>query len=378
MEKESHYALVSQHLENFTAKSQRQLLEYSNSYRTIFERPPSDYPEQLWPLLENLQEQYQRQTWRDSLESIEERIEKCSATIIPITSDEYPSLLKQTVGAPSLLYLRGNSENLHLPQIAIVGSRRMTRGGETNAFEWSKFLASGGFVITSGLAQGVDGVAHAGALAAMGKTIAVMGTGIDTIYPREHRRLAGKIIDQGGTLVSEFDPGTPPLPTHFPSRNRIISGLSLGVLVVEAAPRSGSLITARLALEQDREVFAIPGSIHNPQSRGCHQIIKQGAHLVERAEDIIHELQAALAGLALLPEQSMPTELGQAPAPAADKKNLLADELKLLSVLGFEPVDMDSLASDGLFSVAELSRLLVSLELKGLVENNSGFYQRLS
>jgi len=378
VEKESHYALVSQHLENFTAKSQRQLLEYSNSYRTIFERPPSDYPEQLWPLLENLQEQYQRQTWRDSLESIEERIDKCSATIIPITSTEYPPLLKQTIGAPSLLYIRGNSENLHLPQIAIVGSRRMTRGGETNAFEWSKFLASGGFVITSGLAQGVDGVAHAGALAAMGKTIAVMGTGIDTIYPREHRRLAEKIIDQGGTLVSEFDPGTPPLPTHFPSRNRIISGLSLGVLVVEAAPRSGSLITARLALEQDREVFAIPGSIHNPQSRGCHQIIKQGAHLVERAEDIIHELQAALAGLALLPEQSMPTELGQAPAPAADKKNLLADELKLLSVLGFEPVDMDSLAIDGLFSVAELSRLLVSLELKGLVENNSGFYQRLS
>ena len=378
MDKESHYALVSQHLENFTAKSQRQLLEYSNSYRTIFERPPSDYPEELRPLLENLQDQYQRQTWREKIDNIEQRIDKCSATIISITSDEYPSLLKQTVGAPSLLYLRGNSENLHLPQIAIVGSRRMTRGGETNAFEWSKFLASGGFVITSGLAQGVDGVAHAGALAAMGKTIAVMGTGIDTIYPREHRRLAEKIIDQGGTLVSEFDPGTPPLPTHFPSRNRIISGLSLGVLVVEAAPRSGSLITARLALEQDREVFAIPGSIHNPQSRGCHQIIKQGAHLVERAEDIIHELQAALAGLALLPEQSMPTELGQAPAPAADKKNLLADELKLLSVLGFEPVDMDSLAIDGLFSVAELSRLLVSLELKGLVENNSGFYQRLS
>ena len=378
MDKECHYALVSQHLENFTAKYQRQLLEYSNSYRTIFERPPSDYPEQLWPLLENLQDQYHHQTWRDCLESIEERLENCCGSIIPITSDDYPSLLKQTVGAPLLLYVRGNIENLHLPQIAIVGSRRMTRGGETNAFEWSKFLSNGGFVITSGLAQGVDGIAHSGALAAMGKTIAVMGTGIDTIYPRAHRRLADNIIDQGGTLITEFDPGTPPLPTHFPKRNRIISGLSLGVLVVEAALRSGSLITARCALEQNREVFAIPGSIHNPQSRGCHQIIKQGAHLVERAEDIIQELQGALAGLAVLPEQSIVTELGQTPSPSDEEKDLLADELKLLSMLGFEPVDMDSLTIDVLVSVAELSRLLVSLELKGLVENNSGFYQRLS
>jgi DNA processing protein len=376
VDKECHYALVSQHLENFTTKFQRQLLEYSNSYRTIFERPPSDYPEQLWPLIENLQEQYQRQVWADCIDAIERRNDKCAASIIPITSDDYPSLLKQIVGAPPLLYVRGNLENLHLPQIAIVGSRRMTRGGETNAFEWSKFLAAGGFVITSGLAQGVDGIAHSGALAAMGKTIAVMGTGIDTIYPREHRRLAENIIDQGGTLVTEFDPGTPPLPTHFPSRNRIISGLSLGVLVVEAAPRSGSLITARLALEQNREVFAIPGSIHNPQSRGCHQIIKQGAHLVERAEDIVQELQGALAGLAVLPEGSFSVQSpSAAPAGAPD---LLADELKLLSVLGFEPVDMDSLATDGLFSTAELSRLLVSLELKGLVENKSGFYLRLS
>jgi DNA processing protein len=376
MDKECHYALVSQHLENFTTKFQRQLLEYSNSYRTIFERPPSDYPEQLWPLLENLQAQYQQQAWRDCLENIETRVDNCGATIIPITSADYPPLLRQIVGAPPLLYVRGNSENLHLPQIAVVGSRRMTRGGETNAFEWSKYLAAGGFVITSGLAQGVDGIAHSGALAAMGKTIAVMGTGIDSIYPREHRRLAENIIDQGGTLVTEFDPGAPPLPTHFPRRNRIISGLSLGVLVVEAAPRSGSLITARYALEQDREVFAIPGSIHNPQSRGCHQIIKQGAHLVERAEDIINELKAALAGFAVVSEQPLPTPSSLAPPVSGE--NLLSDELKLLSVLGFEPVDMDSLAIDGLFSTAELSRLLVSLELKGLVENRSGFYQRLS
>ncbi len=377
MDKECHYALVSQQLQNFTAKSQRQLLEYSNSYRTIFERPPSDYPEQLRPLLENLQEQYQQQSWRDSLVSIEQRLENCSASVIAITSGEYPSLLKQIVDPPPLIYVRGNIANLHLPQIAVIGSRRMTRGGEIHAFEWSKFLAAGGFAITSGLAQGVDGTAHAGALAAMGKTLAVMGTGIDTIYPRQHRRLADNIVVQGGTLISEFVPGTPPLPAHFPKRNRIISGLSLGVLVVEAAPRSGSLITARCALEQNREVFAIPGSIHNPQSRGCHQLIKQGAHLVERAEDIIHELQAALAGMYVLPEQDMPAN--STPPPLPDQANdLLADEMKLLSVLGFEPVDMDSLAAEGLFSTAELSRLLVSLELRGLVENRSGYYLRTS
>lgn len=375
MDKECHYALVSQHLQKFTAKSQRQLLEYSNSYTAIFERPPSDYPEPLWALLENLQDQYQQQSWRDSLESIEERLENCSGSIIPITSVNYPSLLKQIVDAPPLLYICGNSESLHLPQIAVIGSRRMTRGGETHAFEWSKCLAAGGFAITSGLAQGVDGTAHAGALAVSGKTLAVMGTGIDTIYPRQHRRLAEKIIDQGGTLVSEFDPGTPPLPAHFPKRNRIISGLSLGVLVVEAAPRSGSLITARCALEQNREVFAIPGSIHNPQSRGCHQLIKQGAHLVERAEDILHELQSALGGLRVLPERELPASSSSQPL-SGQEKNLLADEQKLLSVIGFEPVDMDSLAADGLFTTAELSRLLVSLELRGLVENKSGYYQR--
>ncbi len=376
MDKECHYALVSQHLENFKVKVQRQLLEHAGSYRAIYERPPSEYAEQLRPLLENLQEQYQQQNWRNRLDAIDERMEKCAAQIIPMTCPDYPALLKQTVGAPPLLYIRGNDENLHLPQIAIVGSRRMTRGGKTNAQDWSKFLAAGGFVITSGLAQGVDGIAHAGALAAKGKTIAVMGTGIDIIYPRAHRRLAEEIIEQGGTLVTAFDPGTPPLPTHFPSRNRIISGLSLGVLVVEAAPKSGSLITARYALEQNREVFAIPGSIHNPQSRGCHQLIKQGAHLVERAKDIIDELQGSLAGFTLMPEQNISAH--QLAASATGMANLLADELRLLSVLGFEPVDMDSLNVDGLFSTAELSRLLVSLELKGLVENHNGFYQRLS
>jgi DNA processing protein len=251
----------------------------------------------------------------------------------------------------------------------------MTRGGGDNARAWSQYLAAGGFTITSGLAHGVDGAAHTGALDAQGKTIAVMATGIDAIYPRAHLKLAEQIIDQGGTLITEFEPTTKPLATNFPSRNRIISGLSLGVLVVEAALRSGSLITARYALEQDREVFAIPGSIHNPQSRGCHHLIKQGAHLVEKAEEIVEQLKGALSGLAL--EVMSPNVQSPSVAPFPEP-NLGAEELRLLERLGYEPTDMDSLITDGSFSVAELSRLLVALEIKGLIESQNGLYQRLA
>lgn len=361
MDRECRYALVSQHLNTFTPKFQRQLLEETDTYCAIFEQAIEDFPESLHPLLQDLRHQYERAHWRQALDSIEQQTDNCGAFIIPITSPEYPNQLKQIVGAPRLLYLRGNIDNLHLPQIAVVGSRRMTRGGADNARAWSQYLAAGGFVITSGLAHGVDGAAHLGALDAQGKTIAVMATGIDAIYPRAHLKLAEQIIDQGGTLITEFEPTTKPLSTHFPSRNRIISGLSLGVLVVEAALRSGSLITARYALEHDREVFAIPGSIHNPQSRGCHHLIKQGAHLVEKAEEIVEQLKGALS-----------PSIASLPQPVLE-----ADELRLLSQLGFELADMDSLITEGLFSIGELSRLLVALEIKGLIDSHNGIYQRL-
>ena len=375
MDRECHYALVSQHLNKFTPKFQRQLLEEANTYCAIFEQAIEDFPEPFHPLLQDLRHQYVQAHWRQALDRIEQQSDNCGAHIIPITSPDYPDQLKQIVGAPRLLYLRGNIENLHLPQIAVVGSRRMTRGGADNARAWSQYLAAGGFAITSGLAHGVDGAAHLGALDAQGKTIAVMATGIDAIYPRAHLKLAEQIIDQAGTLITEFEPTTKPLATNFPSRNRIISGLSLGVLVVEAALRSGSLITARYALEQDREVFAIPSSIHNPQSRGCHHLIKQGAHLVEKAEEIVEQLKGALSGLAL---DALPSDL-QAPSAAATlpEPELEADELRLLSELGFEPADMDSLVSGGSFSIGELSRLLVTLEIKGLIESQNGLYQRL-
>ena len=209
--------------------------------------------------------------------------------IITIQCDEYPPLLKQISDPPALLYVHGNLEILKDPQLAIVGSRNPTQGGSSSAYEFAKHLGQTGFCITSGLAIGIDGMAHKGALNAGAPTIAVIATGIDRVYPAKHRDLAHAIVEQGA-IVSEFPLSTQPISANFPRRNRIISGLSYGTLVVEAAQQSGSLITARLAMEQNREVFAIPGSIHNPLARGCHQLIRQGVKLVETAQDILEEM----------------------------------------------------------------------------------------
>jgi DNA processing protein len=214
--------------------------------------------------------------------------------IIESESDDFPELLRQIPGPPTLLYVVGDKDALHLPALAVVGSRNPTRGGIQNAYNFSNYLARSGFCIVSGLAQGIDTAAHKGALDAGAKTVAFLGHGIDRVYPAENRDLAHRIAEHGA-LCSEYPLGSPPRGEHFPQRNRLISGLSLGTLVIEAAKRSGSLISARLASEQGREIFAIPGSIHNPLSRGCHQLIKQGAKLVESADDIVSEL-APLVG----------------------------------------------------------------------------------
>jgi DNA processing protein len=205
--------------------------------------------------------------------------------------EHYPEPLRHIQDAPAVLYVRGRAELLSRPQIAIVGSRNASRAGLDHAWQFAGALTEKNYAVASGLAQGVDGAAHAGALAAGGDTIAVVGTGVDVIYPCSHKALTGQVVERG-VLVSEYPPGTGPKPGHFPRRNRIISGLSRGILVVEAGLRSGSLITARLALEQGREVFAIPGSIHNPLARGCHSLIRQGAKLVETVDDIEEELAA--------------------------------------------------------------------------------------
>ena len=286
-------------------------------------------------------------------------------------SEYWPALFRELTDAPTILYLRGKPESLHLPCLAIVGSRNPTRGGVLNAYEFARHMGAAGFGIVSGLAQGIDTAAHKGALDANATTVAVLGHGIDRVYPAANRELAHRIAAQGA-LVSEYPLGTHPRKEHFPERNRLISGLCLGTLVVEAARRSGSLITARLAAEQGREVFAIPGSIHNAMSRGCHQLIRQGAKLVESADDIASEFGPLVAHLMQNAEQQSQPKIADA-APRHD-----AEYEKLLSALGHDPATVDDIARQSGLTIGEVSSMLLILELEGEIEAlNSGQYARL-
>lgn len=281
-------------------------------------------------------------------------------TIVTLADPDYPPALLEIADPPSLLYLRGNPAHLRQRGLAIVGSRNATPQGRQTAESFARALAGHGLPIVSGLALGIDAAAHRGALDGGGATIAVVGTGADRLYPAGNRELAQAILERG-VLVSEFPLGTPPLAANFPRRNRIISGLARGVLVVEAAPQSGSLITARLAAEQGREVFAIPGSIHSPLARGCHQLIKQGAKLVETAADILEEF----AGPALAP----PPE----PAVAA------SDEHPIIAALGHDPCTLDELAARTELGTDRLLGELLTLELAGRIACLPGNrYQRLA
>jgi DNA processing protein len=273
----------------------------------------------------------------------------------------YPGLLSQINDFPALLYASGNLDLLHEPQVAIVGSRKCTPGGTQTAFDFAAQLAASGLVITSGMALGIDAAAHRGALHATGKTVAVTGTGLDLIYPGQNRKLAGEILEQG-LIVSEFPLGTSARPANFPQRNRIISGLSMATLVVEAAQRSGSLITARLAAEQGREVYAIPGSIHNPQTRGCHQLIRDGAVLAEAPKDIV----AGLSGLfSFVLEQ-------QYREPQNQIEPLDREHRQLLETIGYDPVNCDILVQRSGLTIDKLSSMLLVLELSDLIQSAPG------
>jgi len=280
--------------------------------------------------------------------------------IVTLADAAYPQSLLEIPDPPILLYLRGDPAHLQGRGLAIVGSRNATPQGCQTAESFARALARHGLPIVSGLALGIDAAAHRGALSGGGPTIAVVGTGADRLYPAGNRELALAILEQGA-LVSEFPLGTPPLAANFPRRNRLIAGLARGVLVVEAAPQSGSLITARLAAEQGREVFAIPGSIHSPLSRGCHQLIKQGAKLVETATDILEEFAAA------------PAESPPEPAAAA-----AGDDHPLLIALGHDPCSLDELAARTGLSADHLLGELLTLELAGRIACLPGNrYQRL-
>lgn len=285
---------------------------------------------------------------------------------IPWGDERYPGLLAELSDAPAGLYVRGDASSLLLPQLAIVGSRNPTPAGRENAASFAAHLARCGLTITSGLAIGIDAASHQGALEGGGATIAVCGTGLDIDYPRSNAALAEAIANRGA-LVSEFPIGAPPIKANFPRRNRIISGLSLGTLVVEAAVQSGSLITARLAAEQGREVFAVPGSIHNALARGCHLLIRQGAKLVETADDIFTELRSLAGALTPSPHESGTAGRRENSTSALDKEYEI-----LLDALGFEPAGVDVLiARSGLRADAVASMLLI-LELEGRIESYPG------
>lgn len=274
---------------------------------------------------------------------------------------DYPQLLLQTADPPPLLYVKGRRDLLNRAALAIVGSRNATAQGIANAENFARALSDAGITIVSGLALGIDAAAHRGGLAGAASSFAVVGTGLDVVYPARNRDLAHQLAGQGA-LVSEFALGTPALASNFPRRNRVISGMSRGCLVVEAALQSGSLITARLANEQGREVFALPGSIHSPLAKGCHALIKQGAKLVDSANDILEELNMA-----------------PAPAAARDTPALDPDAARLLDQLGYEPCTLDSLCARSGMGADTVSALLLKLELQGLVENlPGGQYQRVS
>ncbi|MDH3265549.1 MAG: DNA-processing protein DprA [Gammaproteobacteria bacterium] len=277
--------------------------------------------------------------------------------------ENYPELLEQIQRPPPQLYLRGDPGLLHMPALAIVGSRNPTEGGVRNAFEFARHLGSSGFCIVSGLAEGIDTAAHRGALAGGAPTIAFLGHGIDRVYPAVNRDLAHQIADHGA-LVSEFPLGTHPHKSLFPQRNRLISGISLGTLVIEAARRSGSLITARCAGEQGREVFALPGSIHNPLARGCHQLIKQGAKLVETADDIVAELAPLATHILQNTLESTPS----AALAATDDE----DYRLLRKHLSYDPISVDDLAQYSGLTIDQVSSMLLILELEGAVEALSG------
>jgi DNA processing protein len=305
------------------------------------------------------------------IENIIFSAEQCHSKIISFNDKHYPLLLKQIYDPPLILFIQGNIELLNQTQLAMVGSRNASITGRENAFEFAKQLASLGWVITSGLALGIDGAAHKGVLAVKGHTIAVVATGLDQVYPARHRELAKSILDNNGAIVSEFLPSTPPKPGYFPKRNRIISGLSAGVLVVEATIKSGSLVTARCAIEQNREIFAMPSTINNPQAKGCHWLIKQGAKLVEDIADIVDEIEQmpiSVLNLSINKEKEPRFEKSQ-------KQNLFNDSL--LASVGYEITPVDIVVSRSKLPIDVVLTRLTMLELKGLVATVPGGYLRV-
>ena len=307
-----------------------------------------------------------------SLAAVREWLTQAGNAIVTLSDVDYPQSLLDSADPPTLLYVKGQTRLLNQPMLAMVGSRNATVQGARDAEAFARALGDAGLTVVSGLALGIDAAAHQGALESAASTVAVIGTGADRLYPARNSELARRIAEHGA-IVSEFPLGTPALAANFPRRNRIIAGMARGTLVVEAAPRSGSLITARLAAEAGRDVFAIPGSIHSPQSKGCHQLNRQGAKLVETAQDILEELRWFSAGIT---SASSPHEKIGADGTAS---GATLQEEQVLTALGHGPCNVDALSQTTGLTAAELLVILLPMELAGRVAQlPGGRYQQLS
>lgn len=354
------YWLAAIHLPNIGPRKIFTWLEVFKTIENFFNTPANDL------LAAGVPEKYIQDIRNPNWQAVEADLQWAQLDehhIICLQDEAYPAQLKEITDPPLVLFVQGDLSILKTPQLAMVGSRHATIHGSRNAEEFAYCLAQAGLTITSGLAKGVDGYAHRGALAANGLTIGVAGTGIGNIYPASHKTLVRDMLTHSGAVISEFPRHVLPHPSNFPRRNRIIAGLSIGVLVIEAALQSGSLITARLALEQGREVFAIPGSIHQPLAKGCHYLIRQGAKLVETSADVLEEL----GGYRLMARSS------------GVPKDVLEPSLsKFLDQIEYEITSLDMILLRCGLTAGEVSSMLLTLELNGYIQSVPGGYIRLT
>ena len=356
---ENVYWVSLQHIQGLGGQGICKLLQVFGSPSKIFE---ASYHQLITHTSEAIASQIQQGPNTEAAKATLDWLQIDGNYMITLADSNYPKALLEIPDPPPILYAKGDLNCLKMPALAIVGSRNASVQGEKNAEEFALALSQHGLCIVSGMALGIDAAAHLGSLRAGKKTIAVVGTGLDIVYPAKHRDLAHQIVQQG-LIISEFPLGTPSRPQNFPRRNRIISGLSLGCLVVEANVQSGSLITARLAAEQGREVFAIPGSIHSPISKGCHALIKQGAKLVDHIKDITDELAAYLEPYL---ELDSPNE------------TLTLDDNPLLELMGFDPIEFELLIKQSGLTGEDLSAKLLMLELENKIASlPGGRYQRI-
>lgn len=364
------YYLAALHLPDVGPRTIAQWLEYFPNMEALFSASVDDW------ISADISEKNIRSLKNPDWKSVDKALtwaqgENCH--ILCCHDPNYPRLLSEIYDPPILLFVKGNMAALNTVQIAIVGARNATTYGLRNAEQFAYFLSTYGLTITSGFALGIDGASHKGALRANGLTIGVSGTGLNHIYPASHRSLVNEILEQNGTIISEFSLDTMPRASHFPRRNRIIGGLSIGVLVIEAALKSGSLITARHAIEQGREVFAIPGSIHHPLARGCHHLIRLGAKLVEKGEDIMEELTSLKSVYHFATDQTHP----QAVENKSVSNEVPIEFQQILQYIGLDATPIDVILLRSGLTAGEVSAILLSLELNGNVQAVAGGYVRL-